>query len=218
MRDTTSDVATDPIPVARDLLLREVRARRIPDTQAGARSDHSCYAGAGAFLSTPSDLVRFGMAVNNGKFLKPGTVQLLQTPQRLVSGKATGYGLGWMLDTRSAGGPTHTDGEPREPKALHRWLDVVPDVSRTRARRRRDGQHLVRGHEVDGAEHRAGVRRTGAKPGAPVMAPGAWFRADIPWRGPRMRSLPQPGAMNPSQARRPSAATPPAPWLRPHGR
>ena len=61
--------------------------------------DYSCYAGASVFLSTPSDLVRFGMAINTGKLLQPATVQLLQTPQRLASGQETGYGLGWDLET-----------------------------------------------------------------------------------------------------------------------
>jgi CubicO group peptidase (beta-lactamase class C family) len=69
--------------------------------------DYSCYAGSSAFLSTPSDLVRFGMAINSGKLLQPATVQLLQTPQRLASGQETGYGLGWDLETVAlAGTPT----------------------------------------------------------------------------------------------------------------
>jgi CubicO group peptidase (beta-lactamase class C family) len=59
----------------------------------------SCYAGASVFLSTPSDLVRFGMAVNSGKLLKPDTVQRLLASQRLPSGEETGYGLGWDLET-----------------------------------------------------------------------------------------------------------------------
>jgi serine beta-lactamase-like protein LACTB, mitochondrial len=66
--------------------------------------DYSCYAGASAFLSTPSDLVRFGMAINSGKLLQPATVQLLQTPQRLASGQETGYGLGWDLETVALAG------------------------------------------------------------------------------------------------------------------
>jgi CubicO group peptidase (beta-lactamase class C family) len=66
--------------------------------------DHSCYAGASVFISTPSDLVRFGLAVNRGKLLKPATVELLQTSQRLVSGEPTGYGLGWDLDTVTLAG------------------------------------------------------------------------------------------------------------------
>jgi CubicO group peptidase (beta-lactamase class C family) len=60
--------------------------------------DLSCYAGSSVFLSTPSDLVRFAMAVNGGKLLQPATAQLLQSPQRLPSGEETGYGLGWDLE------------------------------------------------------------------------------------------------------------------------
>lgn len=68
--------------------------------------DYSCLAGAGAFLSTPSDLVRFGMAITNGALLQPATVAMLQTRQKLASGEATDYGLGWMLDTVPAGRET----------------------------------------------------------------------------------------------------------------
>ena len=71
--------------------------------------DYSCYAGSSAFLSTPSDLVRFGMAINSGKLLQPATVQLLQTPQRLPSGKETGYGLGWDLETVTLAGKETTE-------------------------------------------------------------------------------------------------------------
>jgi CubicO group peptidase (beta-lactamase class C family) len=60
--------------------------------------DYSCFAGAGAILSTPSDLVRFGMAVNGGKLLQADTVKKLQTPQVLTSGQETEYGLGWMVE------------------------------------------------------------------------------------------------------------------------
>jgi serine beta-lactamase-like protein LACTB len=67
-------------------------------TDGGARkTDYSCYGGGAAFLSTPSDLVRFGMGVNRGTLLKPATVQLMQTAQRLRSGQDTGYGLGWEV-------------------------------------------------------------------------------------------------------------------------
>lgn len=66
--------------------------------------DYSCYAGASAFLSTPSDLVRFAMAINSGKFLRPATVQMLQASQRLSDGKDTGYGLGWDLESATIAG------------------------------------------------------------------------------------------------------------------
>jgi serine beta-lactamase-like protein LACTB, mitochondrial len=66
--------------------------------------DYSCYAGSSVFLSTPSDLVRFGMAIAGGKLLPPATVELLQTSQRLASGEETGYGLGWDVETVTLAG------------------------------------------------------------------------------------------------------------------
>jgi CubicO group peptidase (beta-lactamase class C family) len=73
--------------------------------------DYSCYAGSSAFLSTPSDLVRFGSAINNGRLLTRDTIQLLQTSQRLSSGEETGYGLGWDVDAVTlAGARTHVVG------------------------------------------------------------------------------------------------------------
>jgi CubicO group peptidase (beta-lactamase class C family) len=66
--------------------------------------NYSCYAGSSVFLSTPSDLVRFGMAVNSGTLLQPATVALLQTSQRLPSGEETGYGLGWDLEAAALAG------------------------------------------------------------------------------------------------------------------
>jgi CubicO group peptidase (beta-lactamase class C family) len=75
----------------------------------------SCYAGSMAFLSTPSDLARFGLAINSGRLLQPATAQLLQTSQRLTSGQETGYGLGWDLETVTlAGEPTQTVGHDGE--------------------------------------------------------------------------------------------------------
>jgi CubicO group peptidase (beta-lactamase class C family) len=98
--------------------------------------DLSCYAGAGVFLSTPSDLVRFGMAINGGKLLQPATVQLLQTPQRLPSGAETGYGLGWDLEEVTFAGQ-HTriaghDGEVLGGPVASLWTfpgDVVVAVT-----------------------------------------------------------------------------------------
>lgn len=66
--------------------------------------DYSCYAGAAAFASTPSDLVRFGIAINSGKLLQPATVELLQTEQRLSNGQQTGYGLGWDIENITING------------------------------------------------------------------------------------------------------------------
>jgi CubicO group peptidase (beta-lactamase class C family) len=66
--------------------------------------DYSCFAGASGFVSTPSDLVRFGLALTSGRLLKRETVRTLQTPQTLSSGTPTAYGLGWMLENVTLAG------------------------------------------------------------------------------------------------------------------
>ena len=65
---------------------------------------YSCYAGSSAFASTPSDMVRFAMALKSGKLLKPATVEALWTPQKLASGEETKYGLGWSIETVTLAG------------------------------------------------------------------------------------------------------------------
>jgi len=64
----------------------------------------SCYSGSSMFVSTATDLVRFGMAIDSGSLLRPATVQLLHTAQRLSSGEETRHGLGWDLKTVTLGG------------------------------------------------------------------------------------------------------------------
>jgi serine beta-lactamase-like protein LACTB, mitochondrial len=104
MHDTRADSITEPIPDR----VKPYFPRYSADPAFGLHPmrdiDLSCYAGAGAFLSTPSDLVRFGMAMNAGKLLQPATVETLQTSQRLPSGEETGYGLGWDLENVTLAG------------------------------------------------------------------------------------------------------------------
>jgi hypothetical protein len=60
-------------------------------------------------------MARFALAINNGKLLKPETVQLLQTSQKLSDGKETGYGLGWDIeDLTLAGTQTRSVGHDGE--------------------------------------------------------------------------------------------------------
>src|SRR4030095_15369457 len=66
--------------------------------QTGRGADYSCFVGAGAFLSTPSDLVRLGSAMLKPGLLKPETIALFQTPLQLQSGASTGFALGWKVD------------------------------------------------------------------------------------------------------------------------
>jgi CubicO group peptidase (beta-lactamase class C family) len=98
--------------------------------ESAREGDHSCYAGASAFLSTPSDLVRFGMAINSGKLLEPRTVALLQTSLRLPSGEETGYGLGWKLETLPlAGQPARMAGHGTKADFIGgtTWLMTFPE-------------------------------------------------------------------------------------------
>jgi CubicO group peptidase (beta-lactamase class C family) len=102
MRDTTAGPTTDA-DVATYYFPRFGADPRY-GPQAPEPFDSSCLAGAGAFLSTPSDLVRFALAIDGGKLLKPATVHTLQSSQRLASGEETGYGLGWDLETATIAG------------------------------------------------------------------------------------------------------------------
>ena len=99
MEDTRPDSAKEQIPDRATFYFPQFAGDNRYGPQSAREGDHSCYAGGGAFLSTPSDLVRFGMAINSGQLLQPATVRLLQTPQRLRDGSETGYGLGWRIET-----------------------------------------------------------------------------------------------------------------------
>lgn len=108
MTSTTSDSATELLPDRATFYFPRMAAEPRYGPELAQGGDYSCF---GAFLSTPSDLVRFGMAVGGGKLLQPATVALLQTSQRLTSGEETGYGLGWDLKAVPlAGGPATTAG------------------------------------------------------------------------------------------------------------
>jgi serine beta-lactamase-like protein LACTB, mitochondrial len=104
MGDTRPDSATEPIANRVTPYFPRFAANPRYGLHLTRPLDYSCYAGSSVFLSTPSDLVRYGMAIERGTLLKPATVQLLQTPQRLASGQETGYGLGWDLETVTLAG------------------------------------------------------------------------------------------------------------------
>lgn len=65
--------------------------------------DMSCSMAPGGFLSTPTELVRFGSAMLYGEILDPATVELFWTPQRLNSGAPTSYGYGWTIENVALG-------------------------------------------------------------------------------------------------------------------
>ena len=49
----------------------------------------------GGYVSTPGDLVTLADALLAGTLLKPDTLKLMWTSQKLRDGKNTGYGMGW---------------------------------------------------------------------------------------------------------------------------
>ena len=99
MAGTTADRATDPLPDRATFYYPRFAAEPRYGPELAQEGDYSCFTGSGGFLSTPSDLVRFGMAMSGGKLLTPATVTMLQTSQRVASGEETGYGLGWDIET-----------------------------------------------------------------------------------------------------------------------
>jgi serine beta-lactamase-like protein LACTB, mitochondrial len=104
MDHTQADSATEAIPDRATFYFPRFTAnpRYGPDLMRPL--DYSCYAGSSVFLSTPSDLVRFALAINSGRLLQPSTARLLQTSLRLPTGEETGYGLGWDLETVALAG------------------------------------------------------------------------------------------------------------------
>jgi len=99
MQDTVKESGKEPVPGEATAYSTRFAANPKYGLKPLFKFDYSCYAGSSGYLSTPSDLVRFGMAINGGKLLRPETVQTLQTPLRLASGEETGYGLGWKVKT-----------------------------------------------------------------------------------------------------------------------
>jgi len=90
--------------------------------------NNSCLAGAGAFFSTPSDLVRFGSAMLKPGLLKAETLALLQTPMRLASGASTNFALGWKVERAElAGSPARMIAHRATPNGSTVALLLFPD-------------------------------------------------------------------------------------------
>lgn len=95
----------------------------------GRRPDYSCVAGGGAFLSTPSDLVRLGSTMVKPGFLRAETVAFFQTPQRLASGASTTYALGWTVKrVQLAGEPARIVSHRGSPAGGTVSLLTFPDL------------------------------------------------------------------------------------------
>lgn len=108
MTDTTPDAAPESIAHRATFYYPKFAADNRYGHDVVREGNYSCFAGAAAFLSTPSDLVRFGQAITSGTLLQPATVKTLHASQRLASGEETRYGLGWDLESASLAGEATT--------------------------------------------------------------------------------------------------------------
>ena len=62
-----------------------------------ALADTSNKIPCGGMISTPEDLVKFALALNAGKLVKPETRDLMFTEQQPRGGKTGHYGMGWTI-------------------------------------------------------------------------------------------------------------------------
>ena len=76
---------------------------KVGDLVHASLHDTSMKIPGGGFVSTPSDLVRFGLELLNGKLLKPETLLTMAEEQKTSAGEGTGYGLGIGIDKKSDG-------------------------------------------------------------------------------------------------------------------
>ena len=191
MRETTIDVATEAIPARTTFYWPKFGLAA--DTRYGPKTarqgDYSCYGGAAAFLSTPSDLVRFGMGIQGGKLLKPGTVQLLQAPHKIASGNEISYGLGWELESQPlAGQPTRMAGHGSKEDFIGgtTYLMTFPERGLVVAVMANISFADTKSIALKIAQ---GFRGTGATSGAPVIAPQRIYTPSINLRNSSSLSL-----------------------------
>ena len=103
MTDTKGEISADPVTNMASSYFPRFAADPKYGPDPMRPINFSCYSGASAILSTPTDLVRFAMAIHRGTLLKPETVTTLQTSQKLPSGIDPLYGLGWDIENVSVG-------------------------------------------------------------------------------------------------------------------
>lgn len=79
----------------------------------------------GGWVTNPEDLVAFGLALLDGKLLKPETLAAMWTPVKLRSGKTTNYGYGFgMIQVAGQSGLAHSGGQ----QGTSTDLIILPNV------------------------------------------------------------------------------------------
>jgi len=120
-----SDAKDEPMPAHAP---REVLGLRM-GVEDAPPPDYSCLAGAGAFLSTPSDLVRLGSAFIKPGYLTAETIATFTTPTQIASGSSTTYALGWTVGTvQLAGKPVRMVSHRGNPRGGSAALLIFQDL------------------------------------------------------------------------------------------
>ena len=74
----------------------------------------------GGLVANVEDVARFASALQRGLLVKPETLQMALTPQKLRGGRATGYGLGWVVGRRGTRREAyHVGGQPQVSSVLY---------------------------------------------------------------------------------------------------
>jgi CubicO group peptidase (beta-lactamase class C family) len=124
----TSTVPNDPhSPASARATFYEADARGRP-VRAPAYDPSHKLAGAG-YLSTASDLVRFGSALARPGFLKEATLEQIFTPMRTSDGTDTGVGLGWRIGADAYPGMGWTIGPDTEKRRIVHQPGGGPGIS-----------------------------------------------------------------------------------------
>ena len=88
-------------------------------------SDTSNRLPGGGLVANVEDVARFASALQRGLLLKPETLQMALTPQKLRGGRATGYGLGWVVGRRGGKREAyHVGGQPQVSTVLYMQPDA----------------------------------------------------------------------------------------------
>ena len=128
MNDTGPDTAAGDAPGRASFYFPRFMTRTSLGLHPTRPVDYSCFSGAGAFLSTPSDLALFGSAMMRGGLLRAETAAMLQAPLHLDSGEPTGRALGWKPETVALrGAPARLIGRTSNPFGGTASLLMFPD-------------------------------------------------------------------------------------------